>query len=106
VLMAEATSHIGIDLWGYSARGVSVVTAASYLLYYYYYPDQWRWDTIAEVEAKYLFEENGAFLEILNRRTRPKDLKLLLDELRPIYNLPGGQTTLTHGLPARKGLFG
>jgi len=107
VLMAEAASHVGIDLWGYNARGISVLTAASYLIYYYYYPDQWRWDTISEDEAKPLFQEHGAFLEMLNRRARPKDLKLLLDDLRPLYSLTaGGLTTLSHGLPTRRGLFG
>lgn len=107
VLMAEAAAHIGLDLWGYTSRGISVVTAASYLIYYYYYPDQWRWDTISQEEVAELFRSNGAFLEMVNLHTRPKDLKLLLDDLRPLYSLSGGGlTTLSHALPNRRGLFG
>jgi hypothetical protein len=107
VLMAEAASHIGLDLWRYTSRGISVVTAASYLIYYYYYPDQWRWDTISQEEAAELFRSNGALLEMVNLHARPKDLKLLLDDLRPLYSLnAGGLTTLSHALPNRRGLFG
>jgi len=107
VLMADAASHVSLDLWGYTSRGISAVTAASYLIYYYYYPDQWRWDAVAESEATPLFREHGAFLEMVNRHAHPKDLTLLLDDLRPLYNLTGGGlTTLSHALPARRGLFG
>ncbi len=106
VLMAEVASHIGLDLWGYTSRGISVVTAASYLIYYYYYPDQWRWDSVSQEEVAELFRTNGAFLEMVNLHARPKDLKLLLDDLRPLYSLNGGLTTLSHALPNRRGLFG
>jgi hypothetical protein len=106
VLTAEAAAHVGLDLWSYTLRGISVVTAASYLIYYYYYPDQWRWDTLAEANTKQLFKEHGAFLEMVNHHARPKDIKLLFDELRPLYNLTGGGlTTLSHALSARRGLF-
>jgi hypothetical protein len=107
VLMAEAASHIGLDLWGYTSRGISVITAASYAIYYYYYPDQWRWDTLSETDTSALFKAHGGWLEIINRHARPKDAKLLLDDLRPIHDLSGGGlTTLSHALPARRGLFG
>ena len=107
VLTAEAAEHVGLDLWNFTSRGISVVTAASYLIYYYYYSDQWRWDTLAEADTKQLFKEHGAFLEMVNRHARPKDIKLLLDDLRPFYNLTGGSlTTLSHALSARRGLFG
>jgi hypothetical protein len=106
VLTAEAASHVGLDLWGYTSRGISVITAASYLIYYYYYPDQWRWDSLIEADTKQLFKEQGAFLEMLNDHARPADLKLLLDELRPLYSpLTGSLTTLSHALPPRRGLF-
>ncbi|MEO8609643.1 MAG: alginate lyase family protein [Chloroflexota bacterium] len=106
VLTAEAASHVGLDLWNYTSRGISVVTAASYLIYYYYYSDQWRWDTLVEADAKQLFKEHGAFLEIVNYHARPKEIKLLFDDLRPFYNLTGGGlTTLSHALAARRGLF-
>jgi hypothetical protein len=107
VLTAEAAAHVGLDLWSYTSRGISVITAASYLIYYYYYADQWRWDTLVEADAKQLFKEHGAFLEMVNHHARPKDIKLLFDELRPLYNLTGGGlTTLSHALAARRGLFG
>jgi hypothetical protein len=107
VLMAEAASHIGLDLWGYTSRGVSVLTASAYLIYYYYYPEKWPWDTVAESDAKDLFKQHGGFLEMLNHHAHPKDIKPLLDALRPCRSAPaGGLTTLTHGLPQRRGLFG
>lgn len=107
--VAEAASHVGIDLWSYESRGISVNTAAAYITYYYYYPDQWRWDDMTEEVARPFYKDNGAFFEMVNRRTRPHDLKLLLDEQRPLFTPAlGGLTTLTHGLPAkaRRGLFG
>lgn len=107
VLSAEMAAHVGVDLWDFAARGVSVMTACAYLFFYYYYPEKWRWDTLAESEPSRLFREHGGFLEMVNRRARPKDLKLMLDELRPIHDVTGGGlTTLTHGLPSRRGLFG
>ncbi len=106
-LTAEAAAQAGLDLWGYSARGVSLVTAGAYLIYYYYYPEAWRWDAGQTPDAPGLFRRWGGFLEMLNRRARPRDIRLLLDELRPIYQLDGGGlTTLTHGVSARRGWFG
>lgn len=107
VLTAEMAQHVGLDLWNYASRGVSVLTACAYLFFYYYYPEKWRWDTLSEPETRHLFREHGGFLEMVNRQARPKDVKLLLDDLRPIYDMSGGGlTTLSHGLPARRGLFG
>ncbi len=107
VLMAEAAGHVGVDLWGYASRGVSVITAAAYLTYYYYYPDKWRWDTGVEADSESLFRTHGGFMEMLNRHAQPKDAKLMLDTLRPLYDpAGGGLTTLTHGVAPRRGLFG
>ncbi len=110
VLMAEAATHCGVNLWEHEQRGVSVTTAAIYPIYYFYTPDQWKWDAgISPDEAQFLFRRYGGYLEILNRRTGFKDLKPLLEDLRPIYDSRGGGlTTLTHGvaLKQRRGLFG
>ena len=109
VLMAEAATHCGVDLWAYNNRGVSVTTAAVYPIYYFYTPEQWKWDAgITQDESQHLFRRCGGFLEIVNRRTEFKDLKPLLEDLRPIYDPHGGGlTTLTHGIPVKKrGLFG
>ncbi len=109
VLMAEAAAHCGVDLWGYHFRGVSVTTAAIYPIYYFYTPERWTWDEgITLDEAQMLFRRYGGYLEILNRRTGFKDLKPLLEDLRPIYDpRGGGLTTLSHGVPVKKrGLFG
>lgn len=107
VLMAEAASHVGLDLWDYTSRGVSVTTASAYVIYYFYYPDQWRWDALETDAGKDLFRQHSGFLEILNRHARPKDVKLVLDELRPIWDVTGGGlTSLTHAVPLRRGLFG
>lgn len=105
-LMAEAAAHVGVDLWSYNFRGVSLMTAFAYLLYYYYFPEKWRWD---DGVSNAPFREYGGFLEIINRRAEPKDLRPILDELRPIYDPAGGGfTTLSHGLaqPTKRRLFG
>ena len=110
VLMAEAATHCGVNLWQYEQRGVSVTTAAVYPIYYFYTPDQWTWDAgISLDEAQFLFRRHSGYLEILNRQTGFKDLKPLLEDLRPIYDSHGGGlTTLTHGVATkqRRGLFG
>ena len=109
VCMAEAATHAGVDLWSYNHRGISVITAAAYITYYYYYPTQWRWGTVAEEPSKALFKDYGSFLEMVYRHARPHDLKLLLEEQRPLFNPAlGGLTTLTHAQPAkeRRGVFG
>lgn len=109
VLMAETAEYAGIDLWNYSVRSVSVVTGAMYPVYYFYTPEKWKWDDgITVEESQNLFRQYGGYLEILYRRTRHKDLKPLLQDLRPIYDpRAGGLTTLTHGIPEkRRGLFG
>jgi hypothetical protein len=108
-LMAEAASHVDIDLWNYSVRGVSVVTGAMYPIYYFYTPEKWEWDEGLDMQmAQNLFQQYGGYLEMIYRRTRHKDLKPLLEDLRPIYDpRAGGLTTLTHGVPEkRRGLFG
>jgi hypothetical protein len=103
-LMAEAASHVGVNLWDYSFRGVSLMTAFAYIEYYYYFPEKWRWDTNATNQP---FREYGGFLEMVYRRSAPQDLKPILDALRPIYDAAGGGlTTLSHGSPPKKrGLF-
>ncbi len=111
VLMAEAATHCGIDLWAYNNRGVSVMTTAVYPIYYFYTPERWTWDEgISIDESQLLFRRYGGYLEIVNQRTGYKDLKPLLEDLRPIYDPHGGGlTTLTHGVPLkpkRRGLFG
>jgi hypothetical protein len=108
-LMAEAASHAGVDLWEYSVRGVSVVTGAMYPIYYFYTPEKWQWDQgISVQEAQNLFRQYGGYLEMLYRRRHHKDLKPLLQDLRPVYDpRAGGLTTLTHGvIEKRRGLFG
>jgi len=108
VLMAEAAAHVGVDLWEYHVRGVSAMTAAMYPIYYFYTPEKWAWEPRLTVErTQAVFHRYGGFLEIMNRRTRHRDLKPLLEDLRPIYDpVSGGLVTLTHGLPAKRGLFG
>lgn len=107
VLIAEMASHVGLDLWNYASRGVSVMTACAYLSFYYYYPEKWRWESISEPDTRHLFREHGGFLEMVNRQARPKNVQLILDDLRPIYDMSGGGlTTLSHGIPARRGLLG
>ncbi|NDJ59702.1 MAG: hypothetical protein GYB67_01175 [Chloroflexi bacterium] len=110
VLTAEAARHIGLDLWNYAVRGVSVVTAALYPIYYFYTTDKWQWDEAVSVEdAQGYFRAHGGFLEMVNQHAPHRDLKTLLADLRPIGDVRGGGlTTLTHGTleKKRRGLFG
>ena len=108
VLMAELAHNAGVDLWNFSVRGVSVVTTALYPIYYFYTPEKWQWDKgLTADETQMLFRRYGGYLEMLNRHTRHRDLKPVLEDLRPIYNPQGGGlTTLSHGLPVKRGLFG
>lgn len=119
VLMAEMARHVGVDLYAYNNRGVSVITAATYPLYYYFYPEKWKWveevykggkkieaETISDDDAKRIYREHAGFLEILNLYydNRPlKAIRMILDDLRPTYDMSsGGLTTLTHGYTERK----
>lgn len=109
VLMAEAASQVGVDLWAYSVRGVSVMTTAVYPIYYYYTTERWKWDAHLQPEdVQRLFARYSGYLEMVYRRMRHKDLKTLLDDLRPVFSPhAGGLTTLTHAQIERKrGLFG
>jgi hypothetical protein len=104
VLMAEAAQHAGVDLWSYAVRGVSVMTAATYVMYYHFRPDKWRWDEGLEEVIPPFFRKQAGFMEMVNRReNRPGDLQAALDDLRPIYDVyGGGLTTLTHGVAVGK----
>ncbi len=112
ILTAEAAAHAGHDLWAYEKRGVSAMTPTPYLLYYYYFPDKWRWDDDLVLEAtQALYREHGGLWDMAQQRLISRDRKVLLDELRPIYDVwGGGLTSLTHGLAAeprkRRGWFG
>ncbi len=111
ILTAEAASHVGENLWAYEYRGVSAMTPTPYLLYYYYFPDKWRWDAPLEKEAaQALYKRHAGFWDMAQRQKPSRDRKILLTELRPIYDVwGGGLTTLTHGGTVetkRRGLFG
>lgn len=111
ILTAEAATHAGENLWAFEHRSVSAMTPTPYLLYYYYYPEKWRWDAGLQTEdVKVLYRSHAGFWEMAQRRTPSRDRKILLDELRPIYDTwGGGLTTLTHAgeiVVKRRGLFG
>ena len=108
VLAAEAATYQGIKLWDHEMRGISAKTAAIYAAAYYEYRDQWLWDEAPNEESNNAFyQENAAFLEILNRQLRPSVLKNTLAKLRPAFDpYGGGLTTLSHANPASRGLFG
>jgi len=109
ILTAEIADHAGYDLWRYESRGVSALTPVPYLLYYYYYPEKWRWEEGLSLEPTQVFyRQHAGFWEMANQRGQLRDLRTLLDELRPIFDAyGGGLTTLTHSPPPRRrGLFG
>ncbi len=108
-LMAEAALHVGVDLWNYENRGISVKTAAIYPIYYFYTTQKWRWDVdLATDDVQAWFKQFGGYLEILRTRTGLRDMNPILDDLRPIFSASvGGLTTLTHGESTRRRrLFG
>ncbi len=104
VIMAEMATHAGLDLWSYHNRGVSPVTATTYLLYYYYYPEHWRWsDKLSPDDTAAVVAGEGAFIEMVNRRRPLRGVEPLLAEMRPMFCASGGGlTTLTHGLAPPK----
>ena len=99
VIMAEMAEHAGLNLWSYDNRGVSPVTATTYLLYYYYYPEHWRWsDCLSQADTAAVMRCEGAFIEMVNRRHPLRGVDLMLAEQRPMFCATGGGlTTLTHG---------
>ncbi len=108
VLMAEASAHVGVNLWDYAVRGVSVITTAIYPIYYFYTTEKWKWEAGLPVEdVQALFRQHGGYLEIAQRRAQLRDLGTLLQDLRPVFDARGGGlTTLTHATARRRGLFG
>ena len=44
VLLAEMAGLLGVDLWSYDNRAVSIFTAVTYTHFYYYFPEKWRWE--------------------------------------------------------------
>ncbi len=116
-LMAEMAKHIGINLYSYNKRGVSVTTACAYPLYYYFYPEKWRWsgdpkrtsEGITKETAKQIFSNHIGFIEIIAEHYKPplKAIQMILDDSRPCFDpFGGGLTTLTHAPAPRRGLFG
>jgi hypothetical protein len=101
-LTAEMAEGLGLGLWAWDNRGVTLGTALSYAMYYTFFPDQWRWgDAPTQESVKALVGEYGAFFEIAHHRTKLlRGIETLLDENRPFFSpYGGGLTTLTHGLP-------
>lgn len=124
ILTAEMATHAGEDLWAFNERRVSALTPAPYLLYYYYYPEKWRWDAETEGDAvpeegesriepeaaQALYKRHAGMWEMAQKQSWSKDRQMLLDDIRPVYDLwGGGLVTLTHATPEPKrkrfGLF-
>jgi len=102
VLMAEMATLAGVDFWSIDNRGVSPITAATYTMYYYYYPEKWKWETeLTEETTEAVIKADGAFMEIVHRRSPLRAIEQLFEVQRPMFNIyGGGLTTLTHGAPA------
>ena len=99
-LMAEMAAQAGLDLWSYDNRGVSVNTAATYAFYYYFFPERWRWeDGLKRDDTLAVMRAEGAFFEIVNRRSPLRGGEQLFAEQRPMFSPHIGLTTLTHSLP-------
>lgn len=112
-ITAEIAQQADVDLWHFEDRGVSIATAAQYLIYYYFYPEKWNWETGFDLDyMKALFKQNGAFMELVNYRLQPRGISDLIDDQRPMFDAyGGGLTSLTHfklgkQKKKRRGLFG
>ena len=96
-LMAEMA---GQELWSYDNRGVSVNTAATYAFYYYFFPERWRWeDGLRRGDTRAVMRAEGAYFEMVNRRSPLRGGEQLFAEQRPMFSAHIGVTTLTHSLP-------
>ncbi len=104
VLLAEMAGLVGLDLWSYDSRAVSVITAVTYTHYYYFFPEKWRWEAgLTRARTMDAVRREGAFLEMVNRRGPPRGIEALFAEQRPLFCAHGGGlTTLTHGLMPEK----
>ena len=106
VLLSEMAQQAGEDLWSYNNRAVSVNTAATYTFYYYFFPERWRWeDGLTREQTMTIMRREGAFFEMVNRRSPLRGGEDLFAEQRPLFSaVAGGLATLTHGLkpPAKK----
>ncbi len=109
VLMAEMAGQVGLDLWSYNNRAVSANTAATYTYYYYFFPERWKWEhSLTRESTVDLMRREGAYFEMVNRRSPMRGVEQLFAEQRPMFSVHGGGlTTLTHGLaPPRKRRWG
>lgn len=102
-LMSEMAQHAGQELWSYNNRAVSANTAATYSFYYYFFPERWRWEEgLAREHTVATMRREGAFFEMVNRRSPLRGAEELFAEQRPMFSpVAGGLTTLTHGLKPR-----
>ena len=104
VLLAEMAAQVGLDLWSYDNRAVTVITAATYTFYYYFFPEKWRWEpSLTRERTIAVMRREGAFMEMVRRRHAPRGIEQLFEEQRPLFcAYGGGLTTLTHGLSLPK----
>lgn len=104
VSLAEMAGQVGLDLWSYDSRAVSVSTAATYTHFYYFFPEKWRWEAgLTRERTQAIMRREGAFMELVNRRAPPQGIEQFLAEQRPLFCAwGGGMTTLTHGLAPEK----
>ena len=100
VLLAQMAELVGLNLWAYDSRAVSISTAVAYTHFYYFFPEKWRWEAkLSRERAIAIMRREGAFMELVNRRNPPQGIEHFLAEQRPLFCAwGGGLTTLTHGL--------
>ena len=108
--MAEMAAPVGLGLWTYENRAVSLHTAAAYSLFYYFYPEKWRWEEdLSSERTAAAIRKEGAFLEMAQRRQAMRGIEALFEEERPLFcAYGGGLTTLTHAIappPKRRWRF-
>ena len=104
VLLAEMAGLVGLDLYAYESRAVGIFTAVTYTHFYYFFPEKWCWEAgLSPERTRAIMRREGAFMELVNRRSPPQGIERFLEEQRPLFCAwGGGLTSLTHGLAPPK----
>lgn len=97
IFIAEAAKHQGKDLFSYSYKGKSILTAIKYILPYIKHPETWHWSNQKQDFSVFPRIHSG-WCEVAYREYRLKGLKDFLEKNRPIFDpRNGGAGTLFHG---------
>lgn len=97
IFIAEIAKHQGYDLFSYSHKNKSLLTAIKYVLLFIKNPETWPWSKDKQDFSVFPRIHSG-WCEIAYREWKLKELKDFLDKNRPLFDArTGGAQTLVHG---------